>query len=127
VITVDVPLAELKTTLEQPETVTTDPKEVRAIADGQVLYNVMGVSFVGTESVADPFPKHLMDVTPAFTFAKVSAAVKPAVLPKKIRRPAPAPAKPVLPATGVAMHPEAWVLIAAAGVLGVWTRRRRVA
>jgi hypothetical protein len=123
-ITVDVPLDKLKTTLPQPETVTTEPKEVRAVLDDQTLYNVMGFSHVGIQTIDDTQPKHLMDVTPAFTFAKVAAAVKPAVLPGKITKPAPKPAAPVLPATGVGMLPEAWVLIAAAGTLGVWTRRR---
>jgi hypothetical protein len=124
VITVDVPLDKLTTTVPQPETITTDPKQVRAIGPDTTLYGVMGLSFVGVNAIDDDLTKHVMDLTPAFTYGKVTA-VKPARIvrggAKAPRKPAP---KPVLPATGVASLPQAWGLIAAAGALAVWTRRR---
>jgi hypothetical protein len=127
-ITIDLPLDKLLTTLQQPDTVTTPPKQIRGITDTAVLYAVTGFSFVSVQSSEDGFPKHLLDITPSFTYANVATSQ---VLPSKVTRgggktPAKtAKGKPALAATGVAMMPQGWLLIAAAGVVAVWTKRRR--
>jgi len=130
-ITVNVPEDKLRTTLEQPATVTTPAKKIAAIGDAQTLYGVMGMSFVGVQSMDDNLPKHIMDLTPAFTYAKVAAPVAPAsVKGSKTTRGTKTtqkPAKDVLPATGVGSLPQGWALLGLAGLLGLWARRRRIA
>ena len=130
-ITVNVPEDKLRTTLEQPATVKTPAKTIAAIGQTETLYGVMGMSFVGVQTMDDSIPKHIMDLTPAFTYAKVaSTAAKPAVLGNKTTKGTKSSGKTtknVLPATGVAMLPEGWLLIAAAAMLAIWTRRRRTA
>jgi hypothetical protein len=65
-ITMDVPVAQLKTTLHEPASVAV-PTVVPGVAPGQALYGVMGVSFVGTSSAHDQVAKKWLDVAPAFS------------------------------------------------------------
>jgi len=77
-ITMDVKLADLKTELQQPDTVETDPPIVQGVNNGDPLYSVMGFSFVGTQSTTDPLAKHWLDVTPAFSVpASVNTSTRP--------------------------------------------------
>jgi hypothetical protein len=67
-IVIDIPIAQLTTTLQQPDTVDTDPPVVPGVVNGVPLYSVVGFSLVGVNSSSDPAAKHWLDVAPAFTF-----------------------------------------------------------
>jgi hypothetical protein len=71
-IVMDVPIAQFKTTLQQPATVTTARPVVQGFSNGDPLYAVMGFSLVGLNTSSDAAPKHWLDVSPVFTFAAAS-------------------------------------------------------
>ena len=65
-ITIDIPREKFETTLLQPASAAT-PAVVPGLADGQAVYDVVGMSFIARTASEDPMPKHWVDVTPAFT------------------------------------------------------------
>ncbi|HZQ28028.1 MAG TPA: hypothetical protein VFA94_10060, partial [Acidimicrobiales bacterium] len=67
-ITMDVPEAQLQTTLQAPKSTTT-PTVVQGVVDGQALYGVTGISFVGDTAADDAVAKHWLDVAPSFSTA----------------------------------------------------------
>jgi hypothetical protein len=66
-IVMDVPIEQLKTTLQKPATVTTPAPVVQGVVNGQPLFAVTGFSLTGVNSSSDPLAKHWLDVAPAFT------------------------------------------------------------
>jgi hypothetical protein len=66
-IVMDVPIEQLKTTLQKPATVTTPAPVVPGVVNGQPLFAVTGFSLTGVNSSSDPLAKHWFDVAPAFT------------------------------------------------------------
>ncbi|MDQ1443919.1 MAG: repeat-like domain [Acidimicrobiaceae bacterium] len=125
-IVLDVPMAQLKTTLQQPATVTTAAPVVQGVNNGDPLYGVTGFSLVGLNSSSDPLAKHWLDVAPAFN---VSAAVNTSNVP-----PGGGTANSAsggsgqLPATGTDQAPAAdaalAVLLAALALAGLRRRAR---
>ncbi|MFN2642002.1 MAG: hypothetical protein ABR548_08950 [Actinomycetota bacterium] len=104
-ITIDLPSSALKTELARPEDV---PRpRVAAVKSGAPLFSVTGFAFTGVTSSSDLIAKHLLDVTPSYTW-------KPVVVEAKTVKGTPRS----LPSTGV---PLEWVtallLLVVAGAL----------
>ncbi|HEV7888685.1 MAG TPA: hypothetical protein VGO92_14100, partial [Acidimicrobiales bacterium] len=123
-IVLDTPVAQFKTTLQQPATVTTAAPVVQGFQNGDPLFAVTGFSLVGVNSSSDPAAKHWLDVAPAFTFA---AAANTSNIPPGGG--AGATAGGPLPATGSSNGParETGAVVLAVALALVAIRRRTAA